>query len=245
MPCSTAVATNLCSANPISGNENGKAAANCAMAAATSLCERFGISTASYDMGGSKSMVAISIINKSELSAIKSLTAADNLVWKPLSAKPVNAGSVQSTVTFSIWTRMVEVDVSVAVVLVAVLVVAVVLVVVVDDVVSSQESHINLHASRISTPISGSVHFSGPGMRHHIGSYSPLQFSRVVVVRVVIVCDVVVVVPDVVVLVVPVTVVVVPVTVVVVSVVVVNVVVVPVTVVVVPVVVVVVWLVVV
>lgn len=110
------------------------------------------------------------------------------------------------------------------------MVVTVVEVVVVDNVVSSHESHISLHASRISKPISGSLHFSGPGIIHHIGSYFPLQFSGVVVVRVVTVCDVVVAVSEVVVFVVveavvELSVIVVPVPVVVVSVVVVKVVV--------------------
>lgn len=73
----------------------------------------------------------------------------------------------------------------VSVTVVAVVPVAVVEVVVVDNVVSSHESHISLHASRISKPISGSLHFSGPGIIHHIGSYFPLQFSGVVVEAVV------------------------------------------------------------
>lgn len=92
---------------------------------------------------------------------------------------------------------MVVVVVADVVVPVAVVPVAVVEVVVVDNVVSSHESHISLHASRISKPISGSLHFSGPGIIHHIGSYFPLQFSGVVVV-----CDVVVAVSEVVVFVV-------------------------------------------
>jgi len=125
---------------------------------------------------------------------------------------------------------MVVVVVADVVVPVAVVPVAVVEVVVVDNVVSSHESHISLHASRISKPISGSLHFSGPGIIHHGGSYFPLQFSGVVVVRVVTVCDVVVAVSEVVVFVVveavvELSVIVVPVPVVVVSVVVVKVVV--------------------
>jgi len=79
---------------------------------------------------------------------------------------------------------MVVVVVADVVIPVAVVPVAVVEVVVVDNVVSSHESHISLHASRISKPISGSLHFSGPGIIHHGGSYFPLQFSGVVAVDV-------------------------------------------------------------
>lgn len=80
VPCSMAVTTKFCSTKPLSGKENVKTADNFIKAAATSLCERFGIRSALYDPAGSNVMEATSIINKSELSTIKSLTAADSLV---------------------------------------------------------------------------------------------------------------------------------------------------------------------
>lgn len=80
VPCSMEVTTKLCSTNPSSGNANGKVAVNFAKAAATSPCKRLGMSMASKDIGGSKSMDAISTIKRSELSTIKSLMAADSLV---------------------------------------------------------------------------------------------------------------------------------------------------------------------